>query len=62
MNERIDDSSPAPCYVASYRSSEQIAEDSWRTFTRTKVCDDQTTMKDVMEWSCGENVEISKAT
>lgn len=62
LNERVSNSASVACYVALYTDSTQIAEDSWRPFTRTKTCGPKTTLEEIMEWSKGNNVEISEAT
>ena len=37
--------------IATYKSSEQIAEDGWRVFTEAKSFEESATLKDVYDWA-----------
>ena len=38
-------------FIATYKSSDQIAEDSWRVFTEAKSFEASATLQDVYEWA-----------
>ena len=75
MNEiseekRIDDSSPAPCYVAITTQSSQVGPDSWDVYPITKTLTRDTTVGEIADWfalyfpnaKSMQSVKISQAT
>jgi len=43
-------SNAAGCYVALAYHTSQVSEDSYRTFTKTKICTRDTTIGEVVDW------------
>ena len=70
MNERIDDSSQAPCYVSVTTQSSQVGPDSWDVYPITKTLTRDTTVGEIADWfalyfpnaKSMQSVKISQAT
>ena len=45
--------------IASYKTSYQISPDDWNTAIKTYICDENTTVYELLKWSNGVNINLS---